>query len=182
MRDLILFTANDCGACSIFKASILPQLKQKLQGRRDVNFKEVNLQSIRSQLPSEYQRYRPWIGFYPTLMLTNGTSANVFNGRKSGNIMETTKEYKTNLQGILEWLDKGLKSGSVPEERPSFSESEGFVMPKGVPHRIGNSGSSKSKNVTSSLSNSSSSTSGYQDGLVKVHRSIKYSSRHSRSN
>lgn len=111
--QLIIVTADNCGACRIFKANVLPDLKTRLIIPHD-HFDLLTM-SESITLPDHI---KPLVGWFPTLILEvdDGKFADyyIFNGTSNNGKVSSNPRYNGDANGIEQWLqDVTDQSSSV---------------------------------------------------------------------
>jgi len=117
--ELVVITATGCGSCDIFKYGLYPQLVKYMKQRTDISMRDYNLSAVsKSAIPEELNAYRDYISYFPTILLGNGTHAEVFNGVRRGKFIAHTPQYDQSLEGIQQWIGDCIQQNRVPVSVP----------------------------------------------------------------
>lgn len=101
--QLIIVTADNCGACRMFKANVLPELKKKLY----IPHEHFDLLTMAESitLPDHIKVYVAW---FPTLILVvdDGVHADhyIFNGTSNNGKVTSNPRYNGDVNGIQQWM------------------------------------------------------------------------------
>lgn len=119
---LVVITANNCGACKLFKPK-LEDARKEIEERVvlvHIALSDMNTSTIPSTYPKDLNNYRRW---YPMLILINRNIWNnamnaiddgsiklnglILGGKKSGDSPpeQEKSKYSWNITSLLEWID-----------------------------------------------------------------------------